>query len=244
MVIFSWDIFMRVLETLGIALGGLVIFFTVPAVLKFFFRRVTGIEKDYEAIFRERRDGNEYVEASYFRTNFFLVVYSIIRFTVAFGTLMAITWVWHDDLWYIMLALGGYALLLTLHLGDYVRNAVAYVWIITSGKVKLGQTLQVANARGVVVDLTAMHVVLYGPTPLHTLTPTELYHLSTVAHSPQPNHLYLGGGAGAITRTANKENSITYVPNGNFITYDVVTTDVHYFYPHIAKPEGDRPHQV
>lgn len=232
---FILDIFLRVLATVGVLLLGAILYYVIPAALAYFFRRITGIEKDYQWMVSRHRDEVAYVHASYWRTTFFLLVYWIIRVVIALGTLFAAFWIWHYDLWYVILGLGIYGLIITFHASDYVRNLVAHMWLLTSGMLKIGQHVTIGTASGVIIDFTAMHVVLADVSLVKTASSRPLYTGGTP--TPSVQQLSQGAFAAAMRRQGRPDGNsngvgtatmsdagLHYVPNGNVIAYVVGTT--------------------
>ena len=235
----------------------------LPEFLKFFFRRIVRIEIDYVETWSENEskryeNGHDqvYLEGSYFRTNFFLLIYILIRLLLIFSTITVTVWILHDDLWFILAGLGAYSLIAIFHLGDYLRNMSAYVWLVATAQVKLGQIVQVGPAMGRVIDFTSMHVILWGPTRLPSL-PYRYYSSRSQASSPlrppglqQPFQtlrqrtlpappVNAEDDVAAFTEGDNGKNGFITVPNINFLTYNVSIQATPSTLPaHNRSPEG------
>lgn len=227
---FVLDIFLRVLATTGVLIGGAVLYFLVPLLLQFVFRRVTGIEKDARSLFRKQHSGLEYIEASYWRTNFFLLLYFIIRATILTSALFVAFWIWHYDLLYVIFGIGIYGLVIVFNAGEFVRNIVAHLWLVSTGTVKLGQRIDVAGTYGVVVAMTGMHIVVVDPEILTSTKSSDIGQVTNpagFARAVQKSH----GSAHAVP--AATRAGLHFIPNNNLLAYVTTTTNTHHFYPYL-----------
>lgn len=228
---FVLDIFLRVLGTVGTLLLGIILYFAIPAALAFFFRRITGIEQDYETLIRKRSHELVYINTTYWRTNFFMMVYILVRLTIVVTTVMVAFWIWHYDLWYVILGIGVYGLVILIQMGDAMRHYRAHVTMVATGMIKKGQHVDIAGTYGIVIDLTSTHVVVCDP---ELLVPPG--GASTVGQPSQgllANTLRHQGQGVAHAVPAATRKGIHFIPNGNVMSYVVTTTDAHHLYPYV-----------
>lgn len=231
------DILWRLLVSSSIVILGFPLIFYVPQLLRLFFRRLLHLEVEYKSpvqCYREhrssdrrdddlwfdtqkRRDFYGYYNQKYFklsptarylRTNVFVLFYIFVKVLIVVCLLLAVVWVMDADLTVVITSVTVPTAIALFHLSDYMRGFFTYVWLVWSNKVKLGDEIDMENARGVVTDLgplvTIIYVFMQG-VPL-------IGSVQTVTDTPTASP---GGGGGRNNdhnQTA-RESSLLYPPN-------------------------------
>lgn len=97
----------------------------------------------------------------YIRTNGFLLFYVLVQILILMCLGLAVIWAMDADPTSIFASAAIATTLAVFHLADYLRGYFAYIWLVWSSKLKLGDEVVVENHRGVVVELGPMVTVVY-----------------------------------------------------------------------------------